>query len=74
MKANVKKHVIIASLSAVCVAMVCVIAAQFNTKLPTVENIAEKTTDAEIIVEITSNVKEKNQPADRKSTRLNSSH
>lgn len=63
MKANVKKHVIIASLSAVCVAMVCVIAAQFNTKLPTVENIAEKTTDAEIIVEITSNVKEKNQPA-----------
>lgn len=63
MKANVKKHVIIASLSAVCVAMVCVIAAQFNTKLPTVENIVEKTTDAEIVVEITTNSKEKSKPA-----------
>lgn len=63
MKANVKKHVIIASLSAVCVAMVCVIAAQFNAKLPAVENIAEKTTEAEIVVEITANSKEKNKPA-----------
>lgn len=63
MKANVKKHVIIASLSAVCVAMVCVIAAQFNTKLPSVEGVANETTEAEIIVEITANSKEKNQPA-----------
>lgn len=63
MKANVKKHVIIASLSAVCVAMVCVIAAQFNTKLPTAEIKAEETTEAKIIVEITTNAKEKNQPA-----------
>ena len=60
MKANVKKHVIIASLSAVSVAMVCVIAAQFNTKLPSVESVAEETTEAEIIVEITANAKEKN--------------
>ena len=63
MKANVKKHVIIASLSAVCVAMVCVIAAQFNIKLPTTEIKAEETTEAKIIVEITTNAKEKNQPA-----------
>ena len=63
MKANVKKHVIIASLSAVCVAMVCVIAAQFNTKLPSVEGVASESTEAEIIVEITANAKEKNQPA-----------
>lgn len=58
MKANVKKHVIIASLSAVCVAMVCVIAAQFNTKLPAVENVAEGTTETEITVEITAKPKE----------------
>lgn len=63
MKANVKKHVIIASLSAVCVAMVCVIAAQFNTKLPSVDGVANETTEAEIIVEITANSKEKNNPA-----------
>ncbi len=63
MKANVKKHVIIASLSAVCVAMVCVIAAQFNTKLPSAEGVASESTEAEIIVEITANAKEKNQPA-----------
>ncbi len=63
MKANVKKHVIIASLSAVCVAMVCVIAAQFNTKLPSVEGAANETTEAEIIVEITANSKENNKPA-----------
>ncbi len=62
MKANVKKHVIIASLSAVCVAMICVIAAQFNTKLPSVEGVANETTEAEIIVEITANSKEKNKP------------
>lgn len=63
MKANVKKHVIIASLSAVCVAMVCVIAAQFNTKLPSVDGVANETTEAEIIVQITANSKEKNNPA-----------
>lgn len=63
MKANVKKHVIIASLSAVCVAMVCVISAQFNTKLPSVEGVANETTEAEIIVEITANSKENNKPA-----------
>ena len=62
MKANVKKHVIIASLSAACVAMVCVIAAQFNTKLPSVESVADETTEAEIIIEITANTKEKNNP------------
>ena len=62
MKANVKKHVIIATLSAVCVAMVCVIAAQFNTKLPSVESVANETTEAEIIVEITANTKEKSSP------------
>ena len=62
MKANVKKHVIIASLSAVCVAMVCVIAAQFNTKLPSTESVADEITEAEIIVEITANSKEKNKP------------
>ena len=62
MKANVKKHVIIASLSAVCVAMVCVIAAQLNTKLPSVESVADETTESEIIVEITANTKEKIKP------------
>ena len=63
MKANVKKHVIIASLSAVCVAMVCMIAAQFHTNLPTAEIKAEEITEAEIIVEITASAKEKNEPA-----------
>ncbi len=58
MKANVKKHVIIASLSAVCVAMVCVIAAQFNTKLPTAEKVDETTTAPKITVVITTNPKE----------------
>lgn len=63
MKANVKKHVIIASLSAVCVAMVCVIAAQFNTKLPSVEGVVDDTTEAEIIVEITTKPKEEKELA-----------
>ena len=59
MKANVKKHVIIASLSAVCVAMVCMIATQFNTELPSVDdNITETTTKAEITVAITAKPKE----------------
>lgn len=58
MKANVKKHVIIASLSAVCVTMVCVIAAQFNTKLPTTEKVDETTTTPKITVAITTNPKE----------------
>lgn len=59
MKANVKKHVIIASLSAVCVAMVCMIAAQFNTELPSVDdNVTETTTKAEITVAITTKPKE----------------
>ena len=58
MKANVKKHVIIASLSAVCVAMVCVIAAQFNTKLPLAEKVEETTTAPEITVAITTKPKE----------------
>ncbi len=58
MKANVQKHVVIASLSAVCVAMVCVIAAQFNTKLPTAEKVDETTTTPKITVAITTNPKE----------------
>lgn len=58
MKANVKKHVIIASLSAVCVAMVCVIAAQFNTKLPTAKKVDETTTTPKITVAITTKAKE----------------
>lgn len=58
MKANVKKHVIIASLSAVCVAMVCMIAAQFNTKLPSAEKVEETTTAPEITVAITTKPKE----------------
>ena len=63
MKANVKKHVIIGTLSAVCVAMVCVIAAQFNTKLPSVDdNVTETTTETEITVAITSKPKEEKKP------------
>ena len=58
MKANIKKHVIIASLSAVCVAMVCMIAAQFNTKLPSAEKVEETTTAPEITVAITTKPKE----------------
>lgn len=61
MKANVKKHVIIGSLSAACIAMVCVIAAQFNTKLPSADgNVAGAATEAEITVEITTKAKEEN--------------
>lgn len=62
MKANVKKHVIIASLSAVCVAMVCVIAAQFNTKLPLAEKVEETTTTPEITVAITTKSREEKKP------------
>ena len=63
MKANVKKHVIIGSLSAACIAMVCVIAAQFNTKLPSADgNAAGAATEAEITVEITTKAKEENDP------------
>ena len=64
MKANVKKHVIIGTLSAVCVAMVCVIVAQFNTKLPSVDdNVTETTTEAEITVAIiTTKPKEEKKP------------
>lgn len=63
MKANVKKHVIIGSLSAACIAMVCVIAAQFNTKLPSAdENVTQAATEAEITVEITTKAKEENDP------------
>lgn len=63
MKANVKKHVIIGTLSAVCVAMVCVIAAQFNTKLPSIDdNVTETTTKAEITVVITAKPKEEKKP------------
>ena len=63
MKANVKKHVIIGSLSAACIAMVCVIAAQFNTKLPSADgNAVGAATEAEITVEITTKAKEENDP------------
>lgn len=63
MKANVKKHVIIGSLSAACIAMVCVIAAQFNTKLPSADGNADHAaTEAEITVEITTKAKEENDP------------
>ena len=63
MKANVKKHVIIGSLSAACIAMVCVIAAQFNTKLPSADGNADQAvTEAEITVEITTKAKEENDP------------
>ena len=64
MKANVKKHIIIGTLSAVCVAMVCVIATQFNTKLPSVDDsMTETTTQAEITVAITTKPKEETKPA-----------
>lgn len=62
MKANVKKHVIIASLSAVCVAMACVIAAQFNTKLPLAEKVEETTTTPEITIAITTKSREEKKP------------
>ena len=63
MKANVKKHVIIGSLSAACIAMVCVIAAQFNTKLPSADGNADQAvTEAEISVEITTKAKVENDP------------
>ena len=63
MKANVKKHVIIGSLSAACIAMVCVIAAQFNTKLPSADGNADQAvTEAEISVEITTKAKGENDP------------
>ncbi|MCM1299945.1 MAG: hypothetical protein NC203_07415 [Firmicutes bacterium] len=64
MKANVKKHVIIGTLSAVCVALVCVIGTQFRSDIPSVENVAEESTEAEIKVEIVTNAKEKNEPAE----------
>ncbi|MCM1062112.1 MAG: hypothetical protein NC452_19825 [Eubacterium sp.] len=71
MKANVKKHVIIGTLSAVCVALVCVIGTQFRSDIPSVENVAEESTEAEIKVEIVTNAKEKNEPAETESKTVN---
>ncbi len=62
MKANVKKHIIIGALSAVCIAMVCVIGTQFRADIPSSENVANESTEAEINVEAVTNAKEENVP------------
>ncbi len=62
MKANVKKHVIIGALSALCIVMVCVIGTQFRTDIPSAENVANESTETEINVEAVTNAKEENVP------------
>ena len=63
MKANVKKHVIIGTLSAVCIAMVCMIGTQFRTYIPsTDEQTAEESTNSEVTVEVITNAKEEKEP------------
>ena len=58
MKANVKKHVIIGTLSAACIAMVCLIGTQFRTDIPSTEELAEQTTSSEIKIDVITNAKE----------------
>lgn len=63
MKANVKKHVIIGTLSALCVAMICVIGTQFGTNSPSDdEAVTEKSTTTEITVAIAAKPKEEKIP------------
>ncbi len=63
MKANVKKHVIIGTLSALCVAMACVIGTQFRTNTPSAhEMVTEESTTTEITVAITAKPKEEKIP------------
>jgi hypothetical protein len=71
MKANVKKHVIIGTLSAVCIAMVCVIGTQFRTDIPSSENVVHESTEAEIKVDVITNTKEKNEPTENESNAVN---
>lgn len=60
MKANVKRHIVIGILSAVCIAMVCLIGTQFRTDVPIADNVAEESTEARISVNIeTSDYEEK---------------
>ncbi|MDE6725607.1 MAG: hypothetical protein K2J79_08370, partial [Ruminiclostridium sp.] len=64
MKANVKKHVIIGTLSALCVAMACMIGTQFRTDIPSAEDEQVKeSTSSEIMVNVITNAKEKKEPA-----------
>ncbi len=62
MKANVKKHVIIGILSAACIAMICMIGTQFRSDIPSSENVAKESAEAEIKVDVITNAKEKNEP------------
>lgn len=71
MKANVKKHVIIGTLSAVCIALVCVIGTQFRSDIPSAESAAEESTEVEIKVDVITNAKEKNEPAETESNAVN---
>ena len=52
MKANVKRHIVICILSAVCIVMVCLIGTQFRTDVPAADNVAEESTEAKITVNI----------------------
>ena len=64
MKANVKKHVIIGTLSAACIAMVCMIGTQFRTEIPSTEDEQIKeSTSSEVTVEVITNAKEEKEPA-----------
>ena len=64
MKANVKKHVIIGTLSALCIAMVCMIGTQFRTDIPSAEDEQIKeSTSSEVTVEVITNAKEEKGPA-----------
>ena len=63
MKANVKKHIIIGTLSAVCIAMVCMIGTQFRTDIPSTEDEQIKeSTSSEVTVEVITNAKEEKEP------------
>ena len=63
MKANVKKHVIIGTLSAVCIAMACMIGTQFRTDIPSAEDEQVKeSTSSEVTVEVITNAKEEKEP------------
>ncbi len=72
MKANVKKHVIIGTLSAVCIAMACMIGTQFRTDIPSAEDEQVKeSTSSEVTVEVITNAKEEKEPIVTNSNTVN---
>ncbi len=65
MKANIKKHVIIGTLSAICIALLCVISAQFKSeKIPTAAETGTEEPKVTITAPISTKLKEEKEPVE----------